>query len=94
MSNIILLDMLGKDGKDKVKGIKQSREKTPDGEQLKIDHIYHAVTYFEHRMSQLRATLLAHTQWSIDKTYVHQEYSWKNDYDEIMRRKQCKHCMA
>ena len=90
MSNIILLDMPGKDGKDKLKGIKQSREKTLAGDQLKIDNIYRAVSYFDQQMDSRREILWANTQQSIDKTYVCCEYSWKEEYDEIMRRKKGK----
>ena len=89
-SNIILLDMLDRDGKDTLKGIKQSREKTLAREQLRIDNIYRAVSYFDCRMSDRRATLLAHTQRSIEKTYIRHEYSWENEYNKIMRRKKCK----
>ena len=93
MSNIILLDMLGKDGKVKLKGIRQPREENLAREQLKIDNVYLAVTYFDWRMSLRRTTLSENTQQSIDKTYVCWEYSWKNEYDKMMRRKERKRCL-
>ena len=93
MSNIILLDMVGQDGKDVLKGIRQLRQKILARDQLKIDNVYCAVTYFDQRMS-LRQTILGeNTQRSIDKTYVRREYSWKNEYDKIMRRKEQKRCL-
>ena len=70
MSNIILLDMLGKDGKDKLKGIRQSREKTVAREHLKIDNIYCAVTYFYQRMTLRQTILEENTRRSIDKMFV------------------------
>ena len=94
MSNIILLDMLGKDGKDKLKGIRQSREKTVAREHLKIDNIYCAVTYFYQRMTLRQTILEENTRRTIDKMYVRQEYSWKNEYDKIMQRKERKRCLS
>ena len=70
MSDIILLDMLGKDGKDKLKGIRQSREKTAARERLKIDNVYRAVTYFDQRMTLRRKILEENTRRSIDKMFV------------------------
>jgi len=93
MSNIILLDMLGQDGKDTLKGIKQIRQKILSRDQLKIDNVYRAVTYFDQRMSLRRSILAENTKRSIEKTYVCREYSWKNEYDKIMQRKEQKRRM-
>ena len=79
MSRIIVLDMLGKDGTDELKGIEKSHGKTLERENLKTANIYRDVNCFDHWMDKRRYELMSNTLRSPDKTYARREYTLEKE---------------
>ena len=67
-SKIILLNILGTDGKRKMVGIKKWREKVLARKRLNLHTVNLAVKYFDHRMEIKEKVLLENTKKSIDET--------------------------
>ena len=87
MSRLILKDMIGRDGAAPLTDLKKNHQRRLAREKRKIDNIFLACQFFDKRMQTRREMMQLKTQQSIAGTYTTQEYDWKNDYEETMRRK-------
>ena len=85
MSKHILKDMLGDDTALLVKDIKKNHDKALKKEKRKLDTVYIAVKHFENKMEKRRSMLKENIRKSVGKKYENKEYSWKSDYDDMMK---------
>ena len=68
-----------------LRGIKELHLQTMKKEEMKINNIYRDVKYFKGRMAIRRARLKANIQHLKNDTFLKDEYSWRDKYNEEMK---------
>ena len=84
ISTSILMDLLGDDGDDALKGIKKVHNNSKRKQKRKMDHVHDAVEHFEGKMEKRRCNLAEKIKLTDTDSFARHELWWRNEWRQAL----------